>query len=126
MIRFAPIVTFDEQRLVVRCRGDEDRSTQSLRRAPLSRALMASGSVTVHMAELAFADSSLMLDLTMLARRLRKGGRELTVRDPQPQILRLIELVGLHRLPGVVVESVGAPDGRWALTAQDIRPSPVG
>jgi hypothetical protein len=26
------------------------------------------------------------------------------IRGAQPQIMRLIELVGLHRLPGVIVE----------------------
>jgi hypothetical protein len=26
------------------------------------------------------------------------------LRDPQPQVLRVIEIVGLHRLPGVKVE----------------------
>jgi anti-anti-sigma regulatory factor len=53
------------------------------------------------MRALAFADSSLMLDLAALARRLRTHGRALKLHGPQPQILSLIELVGLHRLPGV-------------------------
>ncbi len=48
-----------------------------------------------------FADTSLMLDLAMLSRRLRRRGRALLLRDAQPQILALIEIVGLHRLPGV-------------------------
>jgi len=26
------------------------------------------------------------------------------LRDPQPQVLRVLEVVGLHRLPGVAVE----------------------
>ena len=56
------------------------------------------------LSELAFADASLMLDLAMLARRLRVRGRALVVRDAQPQIMRLIELVGLHRLDGVSIE----------------------
>ncbi len=52
---------------------------------------------------LTFADASLMLDLVMLARRLRRSGRELRLERPQPQIRRLIELVGLPRLDGVHV-----------------------
>lgn len=56
------------------------------------------------MSALVFADSSLMLDLAALARRLRTRGRALRVRGAQPQIRRLIELVGLHRLPGVNLE----------------------
>jgi anti-anti-sigma regulatory factor len=60
--------------------------------------------VTVDLRELAFADSSLMLDLAALARRQRVEGRELRLRDPQPQVKRVIEVVGLHRLPGVTLE----------------------
>jgi hypothetical protein len=44
-----------------------------------------------------------MLDLVMLARRLRKAGLELLLSDPQPDICALIEFVGLHRLRGVRV-----------------------
>jgi anti-anti-sigma regulatory factor len=51
-----------------------------------------------------FADSSLMLDLVMVARRLRKHGHQLVLYSAQPQIHRLIELVGIDRLPGVTVE----------------------
>jgi anti-anti-sigma regulatory factor len=56
------------------------------------------------LSELAFADTSLMLDLATLARRLRRRGRAVRLRGPQPQIMALIELVGLQRLPGVTVE----------------------
>lgn len=45
-----------------------------------------------------------MLDLMMVARRLRKAGRRMRLYGAQPQIDRLIELVGLDRLPGVIVE----------------------
>ncbi len=45
-----------------------------------------------------------MLDLAMIARRLRTHGRAILLRDAQPQITTLIELVGLHRLPGVHIE----------------------
>jgi anti-anti-sigma regulatory factor len=58
----------------------------------------------VDLSELSFADSSLMLDLAALARRLRHAGRTLRLTRPQPQILRLIELVGLDRLPGIELE----------------------
>ena len=56
------------------------------------------------LSDLVFADSSLMLDLVMVARRLRKQGHHLVLHSAQPQIHRLIELVGIHRLPGVVVQ----------------------
>jgi len=63
----------------------------------------------VDLSELAFADPSLMLDLVMIARRLRKAGRELTLRGAQPDIAVLIEYVGVHRLPGVNLAPAPAP-----------------
>jgi anti-anti-sigma regulatory factor len=45
-----------------------------------------------------------MVDLAMVARRLRQAGSLMTLRGAQPQIQRLIELVGLDRLPGVSAE----------------------
>jgi len=58
----------------------------------------------VDLTDLVFADPSLMLDLAMLARRLRTHGRAILLRGAQPQIWTLIEVVGLHRLPGVKFE----------------------
>ena len=57
--------------------------------------------MVVDLSELVFADTSLMLDLAMLARRLRVRGRTILLRGAQPQIRTMIEIVGLHRLPGV-------------------------
>jgi anti-anti-sigma regulatory factor len=45
-----------------------------------------------------------MLDLALVARRLRKSGGHMTLRGAQPQIQRLIQLVGLDRLPGVLAD----------------------
>jgi anti-anti-sigma regulatory factor len=86
------------------CCGDEDRSTQGSRRRALARAIRAQTDVIVDLSELVFADSSLMLDLAALARRLRVRGRALHICKPQPQVLSLIERAGLHRLPGVRLE----------------------
>jgi anti-anti-sigma regulatory factor len=60
--------------------------------------------VVVDLRGLAFADSSVMLDLAVLARRLRTRGREILVRGAQPQVLALIKQVGLDRLPAVRLE----------------------
>jgi anti-anti-sigma factor len=107
--RFQGIVTLDEQDFVLRVWGDEDRATQSLRRAPLSRALVSARTdLTVDLTDLSFADSSLMLDFVMLARRLRKAGRRMVLQGAQPHIRRLIELIGLDRLDGV---DLAAPAG---------------
>jgi anti-anti-sigma regulatory factor len=60
--------------------------------------------VIVDLTELVFADTSLMLDLAMLARRLRAHGRSLWLSGAQPQIRTLIDLVGLDRIPGIRIE----------------------
>jgi anti-anti-sigma regulatory factor len=68
------------------------------------RAFRAEKDVTVDLSELAFADASVMLDLAVLARRLRAKGSEILVRGAQPQVMALIKHVGLHRLPAVRFE----------------------
>ncbi len=84
--------------------GDEDRATQALRRRALAQAsTTADQDVVVDLSELVFADASLMLDVMMLAQRIRKRGSRVVLRGPQPQIHALIEMVGVHRLPDVVV-----------------------
>ncbi|MGP0047947.1 MAG: STAS domain-containing protein [Solirubrobacteraceae bacterium] len=88
----------------MRCRGDEDRTTVGGRRRALARALHAQTDVVVDLSELDFADPSLMLDLAMVSRRLRVRGRRIWLCGAQPQIRTLIELVGLHKLPGVVLD----------------------
>lgn len=60
--------------------------------------------VVVDLAELSWADVSLMLDFVTLARRLRVQSLTLSLHDPQPQIAALLELVGLDRVPGVRIE----------------------
>jgi len=60
--------------------------------------------VRVDLSELVFADASLMLDLAMLARRLRTHDRAIRLCGAQPQVRRVIEVVGLHKLPGVLLE----------------------
>ena len=78
--------------------------TSGRRRRALSRALKAGRDVVVDMGGLSFADSSLMIDIAVLARRLRQNGRQLRLRGAQPQVRRLIELMGVHRLPAVALE----------------------
>ncbi len=95
----------------LRCRGDEDRNTQGFRRPALTRAIRAQADVIIDLTELAFADASLMLDIAVLARRLRAHGRAVLLRGAQPQVRTLIELVGLHRLPGIRLE--GARRQPW-------------
>jgi anti-anti-sigma regulatory factor len=103
------IVSYDDNPPLLRCCGDEDRSTQSLRRQALSKAISAPADVLVDLSQLVFADPSLMLDLAMLARRLRKAGRQLLLQGAQPDICALIEYVGLHRLSGIKVLPAPAP-----------------
>lgn len=63
------------------------------------------------MSELRFADPSLMIDLACVAQRLRAQGRTLLLRSPQPKVRALIELVGLHRLPAVILSEPAAALG---------------
>jgi anti-anti-sigma regulatory factor len=63
--------------------------------------MKATRDVLVDLTELRFADPSLMIDLACLAQRLRAHGRMLWLSGAQPNIRRLIETVGLHRLPAV-------------------------
>jgi anti-anti-sigma factor len=95
---------------VLRCSGDEDIATRGRRRTALSRALASKSDVVVDLTELTFADSSLILDLAIVARRLRRTGRIMLLRDPQPQVMRVIGVVGLNRLPGVAVEEAAEVD----------------
>jgi len=81
--------------------GDEDRATVGRRRRPLSSALRATRDVIVDLSELKFADSSVIVDLACLAQRLRAHDRTLWLAGAQPQIRRLIQSVGLDRLPAV-------------------------
>jgi anti-anti-sigma regulatory factor len=47
---------------------------------------------------------TLMIDLALLARRLRARGRAMMLRGAQPQVRRMIEALGIHRLPGVTLD----------------------
>ena len=86
---------------MLRCCGDEDLTTQGVSRTVFARALKVRDDLVVDLSELSFADASLMVDLAALAVRLRQRGRRLLLRGAQPQIHKLIEMVGLHRQPGV-------------------------
>ncbi len=74
----------------------------------MSRAIRCGADVIVDLSELVFADVSLMVDLAMVARRLRNHGRGIRLRGARPQVHTLIEVVGLHRLPGVRVDGPAA------------------
>ncbi len=60
--------------------------------------------MVVDLSGLIFADASLMVDLAVLSRRLRRRGGALLLRGARPQIMAVIENFGLHRLPGVRID----------------------
>jgi anti-anti-sigma regulatory factor len=70
----------------------------------MSRALVVKSDLLVDLSGLSFADPSVMVDLAMVARRLRRAGKRMLVCGAAPQIVTLIEIVGLHRMPGVTVQ----------------------
>jgi anti-anti-sigma regulatory factor len=74
--------------------------------------LRSQADVVVDLTDLKFADASLMVDLAVLARRLRADGRGVRLRGPQPQIQTLIELLGIDNLPGIELVSQ-RPTGAW-------------
>jgi anti-anti-sigma factor len=84
--------------------GEEDRLTSGSRRRAISLAFKAGRDVVVDLRELSFADTSLLLDLAVLSKRLRAKGRELRLHGAQPQVQRLIEMMGLDRLPAVELD----------------------
>lgn len=98
------IIDFVDTPPTLRCTGDEGRATQGRRRRALTRAIRSESDVVVDLTQLERADPSLMVDLAMLARRLRRRGAKLLLRRPQPQVRDLIEHVGLDRLHGVSVD----------------------
>jgi anti-anti-sigma factor len=98
------IVEYDSDHAVLLVTGEEDRTTSARRRRAMSAALRASRDVCVDLSQLRFADPSLLLDLAVLAQRLRSAGLRVRLRGAQPQIMRLIELVGLDRQPAVALE----------------------
>ena len=59
MCRFESIVSFEEQPPVLRCSGEEDVATQSLRRRAFARAVKSPMDVVVDLSQLSFADASL-------------------------------------------------------------------
>ena len=63
--------------------------------------MRATHDVIVDLSDLRFADASVMLDLAVLAQRLRAQGRTLWLSAPPPNLRTLIERIGLHRQPGV-------------------------
>lgn len=108
LVYVSRIVQFEDKPPTLRCTGDEDRTTQGFRRRALVRAFRATSDVTVDLTELVFADSSLMIDLAVLSRRLRLRGRKIRLRGAQPQVMALIEMFGLHKLPGVRLDQAPA------------------
>jgi anti-anti-sigma factor len=105
---FRSIVELHEEAPVLHCSGDEDRSTQSLRRGALSRAFKLHTDLLVDLSELSFADASFMVDLAVVARRLRQQGARMLLQGAQPRVAALIAAAGLDRLPGVsVLPAVG-------------------
>lgn len=65
--------------------------------------------MTVDLRQLAFTDTSLMVDLAMLSNRVRRRDGQLRLLGPKPQIMSMIEEVGLHRLPGVRIDGGSGP-----------------
>jgi len=67
--------------------------------------------VIADLSALTFADTSLVFDLAMLSNRLRRHDRTLVLHGAAPQVMYLIEMIGVHRLPGVQIEAAAGAAG---------------
>ena len=63
----------------------------------------------VDLSGLRFADSSVMVDLACGAQRLRAHGRTLWLRGARGDVRRMIQAVGLDRLPAVRLDGPPQP-----------------
>jgi anti-anti-sigma factor len=80
--------------LVVRLRGEIDLATWDLLSATLAEAVaVGAGTVVLDASGVAFCDVRGIQILTDAGRRLRAEGRALVLREPQPVLVRLVELV---------------------------------
>jgi anti-anti-sigma regulatory factor len=104
LCRFRRIVEYSDTPAVLVCSGEEGAATQGRRRRALSRALRTDGDLLVDLRALRVADPSLIVDLTMVAFRLRRSGRRMVLRGAQPPVRALIEALGFHRFAGVILE----------------------
>lgn len=73
------------------------------RRPAIHKALCAACNVTVDLRALANADPTLFLDLAVLSQRLRRTGHALRLVGLKPHIRRLVEIMGIPRMPAIEV-----------------------
>jgi anti-sigma B factor antagonist len=85
-----------------RLSGELDISNSEHVSEVLVEALRAEGDLTLDISALTFVDSSGIRTLVQAARELEGRGR-LILRDPQVPVLRVIELMGLRRLPNLEI-----------------------
>jgi anti-anti-sigma factor len=100
---------------VVHLVGEADL-TSAARLSALLTAQLSDGTrqLTIDMSGLRFADSALVRALVLTARALRERGGSLLLLRPQPQVARVLELLGADQV--VTIRGTGQP-GWTARTA---------
>jgi anti-sigma B factor antagonist len=87
--------------------GELDLATVDQVRAALSGAIAAPGPVAIDLRACGFVDSRGIGVLVEAAMRLRKQGRQLTLRGLRPRVLRILKVAGLTDSELIDVEPQG-------------------
>ena len=93
---FSITVRRDEAGPVLAVVGDVDLASAPSMRARLLTAIdISDGGVTVDLAKVTFMDSTGLSVLIMAHKRLERDGRQLRLRSPSPEVIRVVNLTGL-------------------------------
>ncbi len=103
----------DEQRIILRLRGDLDVSNSDDLRAVIDRQLeIGPLPLIVDLSELSFMDCGGMAVLIAARKRLARHGHDLRFAAPQPIVRRLLDLTGMDTLIHLGEDEHHAPRNR--------------
>lgn len=111
-------VAFSDERTEVIAHGEVDVATAPALRGALGEAEMrhlddgVNGPIAVDLSGVTFIDSTGLGVLLGSARRGRRAGHEVVLRNPVPTVLRVLEITGLLRVFRLERDSHGAPEVR--------------
>jgi anti-anti-sigma factor len=91
-------VNHNERAAVVVVRGEVDLATAPAFRAALDDALDGAGRVEVDLRDTTFMDSCGLVVLVTAHRRLGQAREALVIRDPSPEVRRVMDIAGVSGL----------------------------
>jgi len=89
--------------------GEVDLANADELLAALQALMPASGDVILDLSGLEYLDSSGIRVLVNLVRPLSESGRSFVLTSPQPNVRRVLEIVGLDRAPGFILDAHEPP-----------------